>query len=129
MSTVIKLGEAGKVLKRLTTVDLADHLAEARAVIEKAQRRAAQIVMQARHEGERESALSRQAGSETGYREGYAAGETAGYQAAHNEALERFTREQSLVVGSLQGALNKAAGRGTEFGPNTCEATSEIFHQ
>jgi flagellar assembly protein FliH len=105
MSTVIKFGEAGKVLKRLTTVDLADHLAEARAVIDEAQRRAAQMIVQAKHEADRVSALSRQTGSEAGYREGYAAGTAAGCQAAHDEALELFTREQSHIVGSLQGAI------------------------
>lgn len=105
MSTVIKFGEAGKVLKRLTTVDLADHLAEARAEIDEAQRRAAQIVTQAKHEAERSNALSRQSGSKAGYEEGYAAGKTEGYQAAHEEALERFTREQSQIVANMQRAI------------------------
>jgi len=105
MSTIIKFGEAGKVLKRLTTVDLADHLAEARAVIDEAQRRAAQIVVQAKHEADRVSALSRQTGNEAGYREGYAAGTTAGYQAAHDDALERFTHEQNHIVANMERAI------------------------
>jgi len=105
MSTVIKFGEAGKVLKRLTTVDLADHLAEARAMIDDAQRRAAQIVTLAKHEAERISALSRQSGSKTGYEEGYAAGKSAGNQTAHDEAMKRFTREQSQIVANMQQAI------------------------
>jgi len=105
MSTVIKFGEAGRVLKRLTTVDLADHLAQARAEMDAAQRRAAHIVMQAKHEAEREGVLSRQIGSETGYREGLAAGTAAGYQAAHDEALERFAREQGQIVADMQRAI------------------------
>lgn len=105
MSTVIKFGESGRVLKRLTTVDLADHLAEARAEIDEAKRRAAQMVTLAKHEADRVSALSRQSGSEAGYREGYAAGKTAGYQAAYDESMERFTREQSQIVGNMQRAI------------------------
>ncbi len=47
MSTVIKAGRGGPILQRLSTVDLADHLAEAEAVIAEAKRRAAQIVVTA----------------------------------------------------------------------------------
>ena len=85
--------------------DLADHLPEARAVIEQAQRRATQIVAQAKHEADRMTALSRQSGNEAGHREGYAAGMTAGHQAAHDEAVERFNREQGQIVADMHHAI------------------------
>ncbi len=107
MSTVIKAGQAGRMLKRLGTVDLADHLAEARAVIEEAQRRAAQIVTQGRHEADRVIALGRQTGKEEGYKEGLTEGRSAGFQAAHDEAVERFTREQSQIVAGMQDAIDQ----------------------
>jgi len=105
MSTVIKAGHAGKVVRRLTTVDLADHLAEAQAAIEEAQRRAAQIVTQAKHEADRAIAVSRKTAEEAGRREGYAAGMAEGYAAAHDEAVERFNREHANVVAGLQHAI------------------------
>jgi flagellar assembly protein FliH len=105
MSTVIKAGHTGKVVRRLTTVDLADHLAEAQAAIEVAQRRAAQIVTQARHEADRMTARSRQSGYEAGHAEGHSAGMEEGFRVAHDEAVERFNREHANVVAGLQHAI------------------------
>ncbi len=47
MSTVIKANEGGRLLRRLSTVDLADHLAEAQGVIDQAKQCASQIVFDA----------------------------------------------------------------------------------
>ena len=67
MSTVIKAGQAGAMLKRLSTVDLADHLAEARTVIDKAQRRAAKLIAAAKVQAERVLEETGKSGYDAGY--------------------------------------------------------------
>ena len=102
--TVIKAGQAGPILERLSTVDLADHLDEARTVVERAKRRAAGIIAQAR--GERESVLeeARRSGHQTGYQQGHREGTEAGHRAAHLESIERFNTEHAHIVDDLQRA-------------------------
>jgi len=102
MSTVIKVGEVGRLAKRLSTVDLADHLAEARAVIEEARRRAAQIVGRAQQESDRTLTEAHRVAAEQGHREGFEAGTRDGRQAAREEALQRFQEEQVHIVADLR---------------------------
>jgi len=105
MATVIKAGDAVRIAKRLTTIDLADHVAEARAVLEQAEREAARIVAVARRDAARLLEEARQEGGRLGRREGHEAGRTAGFEEARGEALERFDREQAQVVAAMQGAV------------------------
>ena len=92
MPTVIKVGQSGPVLERLSTVDLADHLREASAVLDAARREGARIVAEARAELERERAAARRNAHDSGYQEGYEAGSQAGFEAARDEALARLVR-------------------------------------
>ena len=107
MSTVIKGGRPGPALKRLATVDLADHLAEARAVVDKAGRQAAEIIAEANREQARMFEEARASAAERGYEQGHAEGREAGYQVAHQEATERFDREQADIVIDVRRAITE----------------------
>ena len=110
MGTVIKFGEATRVLDRLTTVDLADHLAEARAVLERARAQAKQIVDDARKEELRlrQEAERRgtEVGSAKGYEKGYADGESAGRElgqrTARDDAMRRYDEQCAGLVANFQ---------------------------
>ena len=67
MSTVIKAGETGRLLRRLSTVDLVDYVQEGRAVVLEAERRAASIIEEAHRESERLSELASREGREAGH--------------------------------------------------------------
>ena len=107
MSTVIKAGEAGRILRRLSTVDLADHLAEARAVIDEAKRRGVQIVARAEEAARRALDQARDEGRQAGYLEGYAEGSAIGKQEAFDAAQETFAREHASVVEALRSAITQ----------------------
>lgn len=111
MSTVIRAGQAGKILNRLSTVDLADHLDEARVVIDEAKRRAAQLVAQAEARAAEVLRGADRAGRETGYREGHAEGVEAGRRAALDEARQRFESEHSSVVDMVKSVIAEVDGR------------------
>ncbi len=96
MATVIKAGQANApTLRRLETIDLADHVVEAAKIVNAARREAERLVTQARSAAGR----IRRRSQETGYREGYAKGEAEGRRAGHSQALDeatgRFNREQA----------------------------------
>jgi flagellar assembly protein FliH len=106
MSTVIKAGQQhGKLLKRLETVDLADHLSEAYKIVEGAKREAARRISDAKvHAIEiREEAEKR------GYRDGYEKGNAEGLIAGHEEGLrtatERFNAEQSDLCSAFSATI------------------------
>lgn len=101
MSTVIKAGEAGPVLQRLSTVDLADHLGEARAIIADAERRAAEIIAHAKRDADRARENAHETGHEAGYEEGRREGTAAGHQAGLEESVERFRGQQSTLVSAM----------------------------
>jgi len=105
MSTVIKAGEAGSVVKHLSTVDLADHLAEARSVVDAARHRAAQIIADAEVQAKRTIIEASETGYKGGREKGHSEGVEAGRIEAHDEAIERFEREQGHLVSALRGAV------------------------
>ncbi len=105
MPTVIKACETGPLLRRLSNVDLADHLAEARSVIADAERRASRIVAGAEAEAAKALAAARQGGYEAGHRSGYTEGVEAGHQAAHKESIQRFEQQQDHLVAGMQAAI------------------------
>ena len=98
MSTVIKSGQAGTILQRLSTVDLADHLREAHAVVAEAQRRAAQLIDQAEAASVQLREQVRKDGYQAGFAEGVDEGRQTGRREAFEEATERFNREQASAV-------------------------------
>lgn len=102
MSTVIKAGQAGPVLQRLSTVDLADHLSEARAVIVDAENQAVQIIARAKRDAERTGANAYETGYQAGYEKGCSEGTAAGHQAGLEESVERFNDQQSTLVSAME---------------------------
>lgn len=105
MATVIKVGQAGTILKRLSTVDLADHLGEARAVVEAAERRAARIVAEAEAGKDQVFAESKATGYAAGHAEGTAVGTKSGHETAYAESIERFQKDQSVVAADMVAAV------------------------
>jgi len=102
MATVIKAGEAATLLRRLSTVDLADHLKEADKVVATAHRKAEWIVADAKAWAKKIWEDARQTGYDIGYNEGRQTGMTAGHDAALKEASERFVREHADIVADLE---------------------------
>lgn len=101
MPTVIKAKETGPILKRLSTVDLADHLAEARAVVEEAKRRAEQIKADAKVQAGQVLEEARKAGYDSGYKCGHVDGTEAGHRAAHDESIQQFNQEHADIVADM----------------------------
>lgn len=123
MGTVIKFGEATRILDRLTTVDLADHLAEARAVLDRARAQAEQIVQGARNEELhiRQEAQRRgtEVGLSKGYEKGYADGESAGREAgqrsAHDAAMRRYDEQCAGLVANFSRLVDEFDSRKEEL--------------
>jgi len=105
MATVIKAGEAGKVVRRLATVDLADHLREAQSVIAAARSRAVAMVQEARREADAIREASRADGFLVGHEKGLAEGRAEGFEAARGEALTAFAEQQDSLVSALSGVV------------------------
>ena len=116
MSTVIKAGEAVGLKQRLVTVDLSDHLAEARTILENARREAQRIADAARREHavvarsvEDAQQEARERGHLEGFEEGRARGleegRAAGFAVARAQAIERFTREQAHLTATLNASI------------------------
>jgi len=107
MSTVIKVGEAGPLLRRLSTVDLADYVQEGRGLVLEAKRRAASILEEANRESERLQEAARREGHELGYAQGEAEGRQRGREAAYEESLTQFRQEHQTVVADLHRAIDE----------------------
>ena len=108
MSTVIKSGDQNPALvKRLETVSVSDHLAEARLVVDAARRQAREILANTAREADelRESASKQ--GFEAGFKRGYAAGNEKGHESALAEARSRFDDEQAQLVQTLHGLVDQ----------------------
>lgn len=105
MATIIKAGETGHLMTRLSTVDLSDHLAEAHAVIANAKRQAAQILENAKHQAEESRASAGREGFDAGHGEGYEKGSEEGRLEAREESLRRFQDQQTQLVSVLQNTL------------------------
>lgn len=107
MSTVIKAGQGGALLRSLSRVDLADHLAEARAVVERARREAEGILAAARQAAEKTKSAAYGSGYDVGYPQGIEEGRKAGHEQALREASERFATEQSGLIAAMSAALSE----------------------
>ena len=106
MSTVIKAGEAAKLVSRLTTVDLADHLGEARAVVDGAKRHASNLIRQAEARVEQVLADAKRQGYQDGHQRGYAEGLATGRDDAYRDATERFNQQHQQLVDSLSNIID-----------------------
>ncbi|MCH7592734.1 MAG: hypothetical protein IH989_08150 [Planctomycetes bacterium] len=98
VNTVIKAGNAGPILKSLSHVDLADHLSEAREIVETAKAQAAQTVADAREDSRRRAGEAKETARAEGYKAGYAKGEIEGHAKAFDESIKTFERQHAGVV-------------------------------
>jgi len=115
-STVLKAGSSDRVLKRLATVDLADHLREAHGVIEEARRRAADHLARSEAQSKQDADAARQAAYSEGFRKGAEEGAQSGLRQALAEATERFNREHGHLVADLQRVVAEFDARKEELG-------------
>lgn len=115
MSTVIKAGTAGPILRQLSTVDLADHLAEANAVVEQARQCARQVIGEATQTAERALEDAKKGGYEAGYAQGHQEGVAAGHQAAYEESIARFEKQHANIVAAIQRAVDEFDGMKEEI--------------
>lgn len=108
MATVIKAGETAARPARLTPVELVDHMAEARSVIEQAHAQASRILADARRKTESDAqhalAAAREEGYQAGLTRGSEEGRAAGFESAHKEAAERFAAEHAECVARMDRA-------------------------
>ncbi len=106
-ATVIKAGNAGPILKSLSRVDLADHLSEAREIVETAKAQAAQTVADARGDSRRRAAEAKETASAEGYKAGFAKGEIEGHAKAFDESIKTFERQHAGVVAQMLNAIRE----------------------
>jgi flagellar assembly protein FliH len=109
--TVIKAGDALQVERQIRPVDLADHLAEASQVVERARREAAALVEQGKREADELRAGAREAGQQEGHKAGWDAGWAAGHQQAREEARQAFETRHLSMVQALQAATATLDGQ------------------
>ncbi len=107
MPTVIKAGQSGQMLGRLSTVDLSDHLREARAFIEAARQQAAEILAAARRQDQQLRHAAQEEARREGFERGMAEGREAGRDQARQEALSAFETSGRAVVTSFQTAAEE----------------------
>ena len=106
-ATVIKAGNAGPILKSLSRVDLADHLSEAREIVETAKAQAAQTVADAREDSRHRAAEEKETARAEGYKAGFAKGEVEGHAKAFDESIKTFERQHAGVVTQMLNAIRE----------------------
>ncbi len=111
MSTVIKKGEQGTLLRQLVNFDLADHLGEAHQVVAAARREAQRIVAQATNESTRLRAEARTGGHREGYELGHALGLEQGRTQGLAEAMERFNADHAALARSMAAVIEDVERR------------------
>jgi flagellar assembly protein FliH len=98
-STVIKLNDQNpRMITRLETVNVADHLSEAKVVLRKSREQAREILRQAQVEAGEAFEIARAKGFEAGFRKGYETGQKSGHDGAFEEAKKEFAERQSALV-------------------------------
>lgn len=108
MPAVIKATDRSpKLASRLETINVSDHLGEARVVLEKSREKARGILREAQAEARRITDKADERGFESGFRRGYEAGAKAGYEAAFAEAKEAFATDQEQVVQAMHGVVEE----------------------
>jgi flagellar assembly protein FliH len=101
MSTVLKKGQQGKLMRRTVAFDMADHLAEAHQIVEAAKLQAAEMLRQSRFAAQQLQRHAREAGHQEGRQAGLQQGRREGHAEALAQATERFNGEQDALVRSL----------------------------
>ncbi len=115
MATVIKAGEAVLKIGSLRSVNLNDHVAEARAIVERARRDAEQSKV----DNERESqALFKRVRAEAyvkGYEAGLIEGRETGRTEAFADAISRFDAQHGGIVTAFQQAIDNIEALRTDL--------------
>jgi len=115
MSTVIKAGEAIKKIGSLRAVNLNDHVAEARAIVERARLDA----IKSKEESELESQSLFKRVREKAYAEGHEAGliegRKTGRTEAFTEATRRFNEQHGDIVTTFQQAIESIVSLRTDL--------------
>lgn len=101
-STVIKLNDQNpRVITRLETVNVADHLSEAKVVLRKSREQAREILRQAQIDAAEAQEVARAKGFEAGFKKGYESGQKSGYDAAFEKAKEEFSERQGELISTF----------------------------
>ena len=106
-TTVIKAGSAGPMLRSLSTVDLADHLSEARGIVESAKSLAVKIESDTREEGRTRAAAAKEVAMAEGYDAGFAQGEVEGQAKAFEESKRVFEIQHAGIVAQMKQAIDE----------------------
>lgn len=107
-STVIKLNDQNPhMITRLETVNVADHLGEAKVVLRKSREQAREIIRQGQVEAAEAFEVARTKGFEAGFRKGYESGQKSGYDAAFKEAKKEFGERQAELISTLNDAVEQ----------------------
>lgn len=111
-STVIKLNDQNpRVITRLETVNVADHLGEAKVVLRKSREQAREILRQAQVDAAEAQEAARAKGFEAGFRKGYESGQKAGFDAAFEQAKKEFAERQSELIATFTETVEKFDAR------------------
>ncbi|MCP4250804.1 MAG: hypothetical protein GY778_27515 [bacterium] len=105
MSTVIKHGQQGTLLQRLSTFDLADHMSEARVIVAAAREETRRILAEARRQSRTLKEEARRAGHEEGYEKGLSEGRSDGRAQALSDATQRFEAEHANLAATMQATV------------------------
>ncbi len=102
-STVIKLDDQNpRMITRLETINVADHLSEAKVILRKSREQAREILKQAQIEAAQAQEVARAKGFEIGFKKGYESGQKSGHEAAFEESKKEFGDRQAKLVATLQ---------------------------
>lgn len=107
MPTVIKAGQAGSLARKLSTVDLADHLREAADIMEQARVEADAIRTHAEAVARKHAEVTQEQARREGFERGYAEGVTAGREAAFREARVEFDCKHVQLASTFQSAVEQ----------------------
>jgi len=112
MATVIKAAaQDPRLIRRLETVSVSDHLAEAHMVLERSREEARRMLREAQADGVRIRKEASEQGYEEGFRRGYEAGKQTGHEDAYTEAQKRFEADQTQTLAALAAVMEEWAQR------------------
>jgi flagellar assembly protein FliH len=106
-ATIIKATDQDpRLIRRLETVSVSDHLAEAKLALQAARDKAQHIIREAQARARVEEEEASQRGYEAGFRRGYEAGKQSGHAEAYDEAKEHFQADESHTLAALRETID-----------------------
>jgi len=107
MPTIIKAAEQNpKLFRRLDSISVSDHFAEARLVVEKSRDQARHLLRAAQSDAVRIREETSKEGYESGFRRGYDSGKRAGQEEALAEGRARFESDQTQTLATLRAVID-----------------------